>query len=185
MNVLTPPTTLRERLRPFAVALAAGVGYGGWAAFVHRHLGGHEALWAGCTQAALSTPTTLTLAMVLEHLFRWPSSPIRGFWLAALGTWALAISWLVAGHSWAGTPHIAASIMPSVIIGGLFDFAYAHRLLALARRESDRAQPVPNEETTRRAPVTAAASAGLSDTTRAEWGGISGSRYDSRISESA
>ena len=41
------------------------------------------------------------------------------------------------GHALAGTPHIAAAIAPSVIVGGIFDFAYAGRLLRIATRCAD------------------------------------------------
>jgi hypothetical protein len=116
------------------VALAAGGCYGAWAAFAHHRLGTGVALRAGLTQAALSMTTTLVLVLLLERLFRLPSNPVRGFWLAFLGATALATAWFVAGHVVAGTPHIAAAIAPSMIVGTVFNFVYARMLLVHARR---------------------------------------------------
>jgi hypothetical protein len=134
MSMPTSSGRLRERVRPFLVALCAGGIYGSWAGFVHRGLGAGAAMCAGCTQVGLSMFTTLVFALLLERLFRWPSNPVRGFWLAALVSSTLGAAWLGVGHALVGTPHIAAAIAPSVIVGGVFDFVYAGRLLMLARR---------------------------------------------------
>jgi putative effector of murein hydrolase len=135
---------LREQLRPFVVALCAGGLYGSWAGFVHRGLGAGVAMCAGCTQVGLSMFTTLVFVLLLERLFRWPSNPVHGFWLAALVSSTLGAAWLGVGHAVAGTPHIAAAIAPSVIVGGVFDFVYAGRLLTLARRCADIGQGARN-----------------------------------------
>ncbi len=136
MSAGTSKRRLRAGLRPFLVSLGAGGMYGSWAAFVHIHcgLGAGVALCAGWTQVGLSVVTTLLFALLLERLFRWPSNPLYGFWLAVTGSSVLGAVWLVVGHELAGTPHILEAIAPSLIIGTAFDFAYAGRLLALARR---------------------------------------------------
>ncbi len=121
-----------ECARPLLVALVGGVGYGSWAALVHANHGLGVALRAGLTQAALTFSATLVLSLVLERLFRWPSNPIRGFWLAFLATANLSAAWLTVGHLLMGTPHVLAAIGPSVIIGTAVYFAYARMLLARA-----------------------------------------------------
>lgn len=118
-------------------ALVGGGAYGAWAAYTHHRLGLGVAMRAGLTQLALSVIATLAMALVLERLFRWPSKPVHGFWLAALGTSALGTVWLVAGHALAGTTNIAVTIAPPVIVGAASDFLYAGALLALARRGAD------------------------------------------------
>ncbi|BBX98825.1 hypothetical protein MLAC_41190 [Mycobacterium lacus] len=118
------------------LALSAGVSYGCWAAFAHFRSGLDVALHAGLTQAALSLTATLVLAMVLERLFRWPSNPVHGFWLAALGNSTLTASWLVLGHVVAGTSDIAITIAPSLIVGIASNFAYSRVLLAETRRNA-------------------------------------------------
>ncbi len=127
-----------ERARPVLVALIAGIAYGSWAAFVHRDHGLGLALKAGLTQTALSLTATLVLALLLERLFRWPSNPVRGFWLAYLVTVNLSATWLSVGHLLMGTPHVLAAIAPSVIVGTALYFVYARMLLVRARKTPDR-----------------------------------------------
>jgi hypothetical protein len=140
MSALLSSRRVRGHARPVLAALIGGGAYGCWAAFTHHRLGFGVAMRAGLTQAALSVIATLVAVLVLERLFRWPSNPVRGFWLAALGTSMLGTVWLYAGHALAGTPHIAVTIAPPVIVGAASDFLYAGALLALARRGGDIAE---------------------------------------------
>ncbi|ULP41204.1 hypothetical protein [Mycobacterium lentiflavum] len=125
---------MSEHARPVLAALIGGVAYGCWAAFTHHRLGLAAEMHAGFAQLALSVIATLVAALILERLFRWPSNPVRGFWLAALGTSTLSAVWLYLGHALAGTPNIVVTIAPPVIIGTASDFLYAGALLVLARR---------------------------------------------------
>lgn len=115
-------------------ALIGGGAYGCCAAFTHYRLGLAVAMRAGFAQLTLSVIATLVAVLVLERLFRWPSNPVRGFWLAALGTSTLSAIWLYVGHELAGTPNIVVTIAPPVIVGTASDFLYAGALLVLARR---------------------------------------------------
>jgi hypothetical protein len=137
MSALFNDSRVWANARPVLAALIGGGAYGCWAAFTHHQFGLGVALHAGLTQVALSVAATLVAVLILERLFRWPSNPVRGFWLAALGTSTLGTIWLYVGHSLAGTPHIALTIAPPVIIGGVSDFLYAGALLALSRRRAD------------------------------------------------
>jgi hypothetical protein len=139
MSALLSGGRLREHARPVLAALVGGAAYGCWAAFTHLQLGLGVAARAGVTQAALSVIATLVAVLILERLFRWPSNPARGFWLAALGTSTLGTVWLYVGHALAGTANIAVTIAPPVIVGAASDFLYAGALLALARRAADNA----------------------------------------------
>jgi hypothetical protein len=142
MSALLSSGRLREHARPVLAALVGGGAYGCWAAFTHHRLGLGVAMRAGLTQVALSVIVTLVAVLVLERLFRWPSNPVRGFWLATLGTSTLGTVWLAVGHVLAGTPNIAVTIAPPVIVGAACDFLYAGALLALARRGADTAEVV-------------------------------------------
>jgi hypothetical protein len=128
---------VRAHARPVLAALIGGGAYGCWAAYTHHRLGLGVVMRAGLTQLVLSVFSTLVAVLILERLFRLPSNPVRGFWLAALGTSTLAIVWLYVGHALAGTPHIAVTIAPPVIVGTVSDFLYAGMLLALTRRRAD------------------------------------------------
>ena len=137
MTALFSSARVRAHARPVLAALMGGGAYGCWAAFTHHRLGLGMATRAGLTQVALSVVATLVAVLILERLFRWPSNPLRGFWLAALGTSMLGTVWLYVGHVLAGTPDIAVTIAPPVIVGAVSDFLYAGALLALARRRAD------------------------------------------------
>jgi hypothetical protein len=137
MSALFSWARVRAHARPVLAALLGGGAYGCWAAFTHHRLGLGVAVHAGLTQVALSVAATLVAVLILERLFRWPSNPVHGFWLAALGTSMLGTVWLYVGHALAGTPHIAVTIAPPVIVGAMSDFLYAGALLALARRRAD------------------------------------------------
>jgi hypothetical protein len=134
MTALLSTRRRREHARPVVAALAGGGSYGCWAAFTHHGHGLGVALHAALTQVALSVIATLVAVLILERLFRWPSNPIHGFWLAAPATSTLGLMWLVVGHALAGTPNIAITIAPPVIVGTACDFLYAGALLALAKR---------------------------------------------------
>ncbi|CDO90674.1 hypothetical protein AWC29_06930 [Mycobacterium triplex] len=139
MSALLGSRRLREQVRPVLAALIGGGAYGCWAAFAQHRLGLGVALRAGLAQVGLSVIATLVAVLVLERLFRWPSNPVRGFWLAALGTSTLSAVWLYVGHLLAGTPNIVVAIAPPVMVGTASDFLYAGALLALARRAADTA----------------------------------------------
>ena len=134
MTTLLSTRRLWDVARPVLAALVGGGAYGCWAMFTHHRLGLGVALHAGLTQVALSVIATLVAVLILERLFRLPSNPTHGFWLAAPGTSTLAIIWLVGGHALAGTPNIAVTIAPPAIVGTVCDFLYAGMLLTLAKR---------------------------------------------------
>jgi hypothetical protein len=137
MSALFSSARVRAHARPVLAALIGGGAYGCWAAFTHHRLGLGVAMRASLTQVALSVAATLVAVLILERLFRWPSNPAHGFWLAALGTSTLGTVWLYVGHALAGTPHIAVTIAPPVIVGAVSDFLYAGALFALAKRSAD------------------------------------------------
>lgn len=135
MNGAKDTTSSRtDRARPVLVALGAGAMYGSWAAYANRFAGVGAALRSAAMQAALSVGATLLFVTLLERLFRWPESPVRGVWLAACGTSVFAAAVLFVGHALAGTPHIAATIAPSVTIGTTFYVTYARALFVRSRR---------------------------------------------------
>lgn len=127
MNVIS---TVPLRIRRALLALGTGVLYGGWALFANHDAGTMAMLRAAGAQLAMSTATSLVLQLQIEGLFHRARTPERGFWLASTGTAALAAAAVAAGHAVLGTPHIARTIAPSVIIGTVFCFGYAGTLLA-------------------------------------------------------
>lgn len=121
---------LRRRV---LLALGAGALYGSWAAFANHGDGLAVALCAAATQMMLSTMATLALELLIEWLFRWGRTPAEGFWLGSVGSSAFGAAALATGHSVLGTPSIAATIAPSIIVGTGFCFCYARRVRADAQ----------------------------------------------------
>lgn len=120
----------REGARQVLLALGAGVLYGSWAAFANQAGGAAVALRAALTQMLLSMAATLMLELVLERLFRLGRTPRRGFWLSWLGSSMLAATALVTGHVLVGTPHVATTIAPSLMVGTALCYLYARGMLA-------------------------------------------------------
>lgn len=117
--------------RPLILATAAATFYGIWAFIAN---GGSDAgLSAGMTQAILSFCAANVLALVLEWLFRVAGSANRGFALAAIGTSLISAFVIGVGHHIAGTPHVALTIAPSVVVGTVVYTLYAWRLRAASR----------------------------------------------------
>ncbi|BDB42474.1 MULTISPECIES: hypothetical protein [Mycobacterium] len=122
--------------RPLLVAMVAGASYGSWAAVVNHGAGLAAALRAAATQMSMSVVASFALQLLLTRLFFWARTPGRGFWLSSMGTSTLAAAVLTAGHAVNGTPHLAATLAPSLVIGTTFCFGYARALLARERATS-------------------------------------------------
>jgi len=99
--------------------------YGSWALYANWHHGSEAAFRAAGAQAALSVTATLTAVLFLEWAFALFSNASTGFWVSAIATSALGGSAMALGHWAAGTPEIAITIGPSVVIGTTFYFVYA------------------------------------------------------------
>ncbi|WP_241010578.1 hypothetical protein [Mycobacterium camsae] len=127
---MSAPAPARLRARRLLLALGAGALYGGWAAVANCAEGPAVALRAAATQLLLSTFAALALELLIERIYRSARTSGQGFWLAATGASTSAGSALAAGHGLMGTPHIARTIAPSVVIGTVFCFAYARTLIA-------------------------------------------------------
>ncbi|QLL05230.1 hypothetical protein [Mycobacterium vicinigordonae] len=123
--------------RPLLLAVGIGALYGSWAAFVNHGAGTTAALRAAVTQMSSSVIASLLLQLLLMRLFYWARTPARGFWLSSLGASSLAAAVLTAGHVVNGTPHIAQTLAPSLIIGTTFCFGYARALLVRERASQE------------------------------------------------
>ena len=121
-----------SRYRPLALAVGASLLYGSWALYANRGTG--SAARAALAQVTFSFCATLTLALVLERLFRAGRTPDQGFWLAAVGTSTLAAALVTTTHLLASTPHLLLTVAPSITIGTLVYFSYAFGLRSAARR---------------------------------------------------
>ncbi len=127
--VLAVPRS-RAGLRLALMVMAAACIYGSWAFFANLGHGGSAARWAALTQGASSGTTTLVIGTVIEVLYA-ALRPSRYRALLATGTSASLTALVHLGVNLAaGTPEIARTILPSVVIGYAFAAFYAYKLAA-------------------------------------------------------
>jgi hypothetical protein len=133
--------TVRIGRRPLGRAIAtscgAGVLYGSWAAIANRDHGAQAALRAAATQAIVSVTLTFGVVLIMETLSRRGRSPRHGFAISAVATTSLMIALTVCAHAWSGTPHLIASVAPSVLIGTAFIVTYSRALWILRTKATN------------------------------------------------
>lgn len=111
---------MSPRVRLVALALAAFAVYGGWAALANHGHGARVAFRALITQGASSATTTLLIGGLVELLRR----RMPGGAAAVLAASVTAVFHVVV-HLVAGTPEVARTVAPSIVVGYLFAAAYA------------------------------------------------------------
>lgn len=108
--------------------LAAVLVYGTWAFTANLAHGPAVALRAGLTQGASSGTTTLVIGTLIEALHAALAPGRRRVLVTTVAAGSLAALVHLGVHLAAGTPEIARTILPSVIIGYAFAALYASRL---------------------------------------------------------
>lgn len=111
---------MSPRVRLSALALAAFVVYGGWAAVANHGHGARLAFRALVTQGSSSALTTLLIGGLVELLRR----RIPGGAAAVLAA-SVTAAFHVVVHLLAGTPEVARTVAPSMVVGYVFAAAYA------------------------------------------------------------
>ncbi|NUP05421.1 MAG: hypothetical protein HOW73_05100 [Polyangiaceae bacterium] len=129
-----PPPRRKGPLRPLGFGVLAALLWGGWALYVNASAGAGPAARATLAQALLSFSATAGLSFVLERLFRLGRTPLRGFFIAAVGTTSISASTMATVHAIVGTPRILATVGPTVALGATFFTVYAWGLRSAASR---------------------------------------------------
>ena len=112
-------------LRLAVLSALAFLIYGGWAAVANREHGPEAALWAFGVQGSSSAFTTVLMGGVIERLRRPLGSTLGAKLLASAVATAAAGVCHVCLHLLAGTPEIARTVIPSVVVGFLYAVTYA------------------------------------------------------------
>ena len=99
--------------------------YGSWAAFANRAHGLDAALWAFGVQGFSSALTTALMGGVIERLRRPLGDTLGAKLVASAVATAAAGVCHVCLHLLAGTPEIARTVIPSVVVGFLYAVTYA------------------------------------------------------------
>lgn len=103
----------------------AFVVYGGWAAWANHEHGALVALRSFALQGTSSATTTLLMGGIIEVLRKRLGRGLGGGMLSALLATAGAACFHVTLHLAGGTPEIAKTIAPSVVLGLVFATVYA------------------------------------------------------------
>ncbi len=111
--------------RSLGMAVLALLLYGGWAFLANRSHGAIAGLRAFSVQGALSFVSTLTITLLMEILFGWPSRPLTRFSLAFLGACAVMVTATIGAHWLAGTPELWATTAPVLAIGTGYCASYS------------------------------------------------------------
>lgn len=106
-------------------SIAAFVLYGGWAVFANWSHGLRAGLLADLAQGSMSFLSTALLTTGIEKIFAGMSAGALRYLAAATIPITLTLLLMAIVHRLAGTPEIAATMAPSILIGYLFSFAYA------------------------------------------------------------
>jgi len=118
------PKTTRKALLISSIAFVL---QGSWAVYANQRFGLEKSLVAGLVQGLCSFAMTFVTTMILEYLLALWRALAPGIRLVAVVTVTTLIIALVqsTAHWIAGTPEIAITIAPAVILGGVYCVVYA------------------------------------------------------------
>ncbi|MEM7217748.1 MAG: hypothetical protein AAF515_05245 [Pseudomonadota bacterium] len=125
-------------LRSLGAALAAALGYGGWAWLVNAPM--DMGMRAALIQGGYAFTLTLTMTLVMEAAWARARQLPGALWWLTAGIAAINFGIAYAIHALAGTPRIVATILPGFLIGSGYTLTYflaLRRLGQAARRPVD------------------------------------------------
>lgn len=142
-----------KKVRVWVPPIAGFLFYGGWALLANSGLlsellpegtlvnaagnaeGGHEAaLIAGLTQGSYSFTVTLLLALIVEGLFQRLSGwPLRSVWVFCVA-FVVLVSTSAGVNIMVGTPNVALTILPGLVVSSLYTVVYILALRRIHRR---------------------------------------------------
>lgn len=124
MTVVDVEQRRRATTRVLVLSALAALVYGGWAFAANFSHGMVSSTRAGLVQGASSATTTFVISGGIEALRARLGTSRGGLLVAALLPPTLASSLHVIAHWLVGTPEILRTILPSLVMGYVFGFAY-------------------------------------------------------------
>lgn len=113
-------------------AVAALLGYGGWAYLVNSMHGSVPAFKAACVQGSYSLAMTFVMTLMIEGLYRFFGRFLAGGKAAQIATVVVVCAILFSSSWWinamAGTPEIFNTVILGYIIGGIYTTSYVFGL---------------------------------------------------------
>lgn len=114
---------------------------GSWAVYANHEFGWGKSLPAGLVQGLCSFAMTYLSTMLIEYILYVASaaaSPLR-FAAASASTIVFIAAVQSLAHWLAGTPHIIKTILPAVVIGGIYCIVYTLARVFLGRQRDGQA----------------------------------------------
>ena len=118
----------RPILRSLGLALGAMALYGSWAYFANRSHGSSAAWRAAGTQGFVSFTITFLMTALMEGLHRLGSRRRGRFLLPAGGALLFGLTYSVGMHLVMGTPEVAKTVTPILLIAGTYTVLYSANL---------------------------------------------------------
>ncbi len=118
----------RPILRSLGLASGAMALYGSWAYLANRSHGSQAAWRAACTQGFVSFTITFLMTALMEGLHRLGSRRLSRFLLPAGGALLFGLFYSIGMHLVMGTPEVAKTVTPILLIAGTYTLLYSANL---------------------------------------------------------
>lgn len=105
-------------------ALAAGIGYGGWAVFANYEHGPHAYLMAGIIQALYAFASTLSITHIAHWTCQKCNHGLTGITIGFAASFIIMLAIPLTIHKLAGTPDLWETILPGLIWGSIYLMSY-------------------------------------------------------------
>lgn len=114
---------------------------GSWAVYANREFGWGKSLPAGLVQGLCSFAMTYLSTILIEYILFAAGAAAKtlGFTAASASTIVFIAAAQSLAHWLAGTPHIIKTILPAVVIGGIYSIVYALGRVFLGRQREKQA----------------------------------------------
>jgi len=101
-------------------ALAAALGYGGWAVYANYDHGIHASVVAGLIQGIYAFLSTFSITHVARKVYLKHNCKMRGIIVGFLMSFIIMLAIPLTVHSIFGTPNMWKTIMPGLIWGSIY-----------------------------------------------------------------
>ena len=112
------------RYSALLAALAAALGYGGWAVYVNYAHGMQAWAMAGALQGAYAFASTLSITHIARWVFFRYGCAYRGITAGFVASFIVMLAIPMMVHTVAGTPELWHTILPGLIWGSVYLLAF-------------------------------------------------------------
>ena len=135
MALITFVKRLKENRSSLLIAIAAAVGYGGWAISANYEHGTHAWTMAGIVQASYAFFSTFAITYVARSVYVKYDCGIKGVLTGFGMSFLVMLAIPLTVHNIVGTPDIWQTILPGLIWGSIYLMGF---LISLNRAQKPR-----------------------------------------------